>query len=78
MYMKFKERNKSTSLFRVISFAIFCFIMGIFTTGCYTNCDVNIDYCGYNSSIERNNDPAHQDVNFTKTYKRTRKKIVCA
>ena len=69
MNMAVKDRNGVLSLFRVISFALFCFIIGNFTTGCYTNCGVNIDYCGYNSSIERNNDPAHQDVNFTKTYK---------
>ena len=69
MNMAVKDRKGVSSLFRVILFALFCLIMGAVTTGCYTNCDVNIDYCGYNSSIDRNNDPEHQNMNFTKTYK---------
>ena len=60
-----RDKNSLLSLFRVISFALFCLIMGAVITGCYNNCDVNIDYCGYKNSYERNNDPEHQSMNST-------------
>ena len=64
------NRNNQFLSFRLLSFAIFCFLLISFMTGCYNNCDVNIDYCGYKNSAERNSDPEHQNFNYTYKYRK--------